>query len=138
EFSLPAMDEPLGLIDVAKFYYFPGWHQQATFFDLYVRRVVWDGLHDRDRAVIELACGDVMRAMIAEGEALQGAAIIRLEAAGVQVRRWPARILVAMEDAWLAVVAEESARNDKFRRVYESYSQFRANYRPWRSLSYLQ
>ena len=35
EFSLPSMDQKLGFHQVAKFYYFPGWHQQATFLELY-------------------------------------------------------------------------------------------------------
>ena len=30
EFSMPAMDLTLGFHQVAKHYYFPGWHQQAT------------------------------------------------------------------------------------------------------------
>jgi TRAP-type mannitol/chloroaromatic compound transport system substrate-binding protein len=38
EFSLPAMDQPLGFYHVAKFYYFPGWHQQATIYDLYFNK----------------------------------------------------------------------------------------------------
>ena len=30
EFSMPSMDQKLGFYQVAKFYYFPGWHQQAS------------------------------------------------------------------------------------------------------------
>ncbi|MBM3340365.1 MAG: C4-dicarboxylate ABC transporter, partial [Betaproteobacteria bacterium] len=30
EFSMPVMDITLGFYQVAKYYYFPGWHQQAT------------------------------------------------------------------------------------------------------------
>ena len=30
EFSMPAMDYALGFHQVAKFYYFPGWHQMST------------------------------------------------------------------------------------------------------------
>ena len=64
EFSLPAMDQPLGFQSEAKFYYFPGWHQQATFFDLYVNKRVWDGLPEKHQAIIEIACGDAIREMI--------------------------------------------------------------------------
>jgi TRAP-type mannitol/chloroaromatic compound transport system substrate-binding protein len=42
EFSLPAMDLQLGFHTVARYYYFPGWHQQATFFDLYINKKRWD------------------------------------------------------------------------------------------------
>jgi TRAP-type mannitol/chloroaromatic compound transport system substrate-binding protein len=40
EFSLPAMDLPLKLYEEANYYYFPGWHQQSTFFDLYINLAV--------------------------------------------------------------------------------------------------
>jgi TRAP-type mannitol/chloroaromatic compound transport system substrate-binding protein len=75
--------------------------------------------------------------MIAKGEALQGVAIKEMQAEGVEVRRWSPRILVAMEDAWKALVAEESEKNPNFARVYSSYAQFRENYKVWRYLSYL-
>ena len=33
EFSQPAIDQRLGLYKIAKYNYFPGWHQQATIFE---------------------------------------------------------------------------------------------------------
>jgi len=138
EFSLPAMDQPLGFHTVAKYYYFPGWHQQATLFDLYVNKKVWDGLPDRHKGIIEIACGDAMREMIADGEAAQWKAMKELQAAGVKLKRWPAEILVSFENAWKEIVAEESAKNPNFRRVYASYASFRDNYAIWRHFSYLQ
>jgi TRAP-type mannitol/chloroaromatic compound transport system substrate-binding protein len=138
EFSLPAMDKPLGFDEVAKYYYFPGWHQQATLFDIYVNKKVWDSLSERDRTLIELACGDTMRETIAEGEAAQWKAMKEMQANGVHLKRWPAEILVAYEDAWKQVVAEESAKNPNFKRVFDSYTQFRDNYAIWRHFSYLQ
>jgi TRAP-type mannitol/chloroaromatic compound transport system substrate-binding protein len=138
EFSLPAMDQTFGFHKVAKYYYFPGWHQQATLFDLYINKTVWDGLHERHRAVIELACGDAMREMIADGEALQWKAMREMQSEGVQLKRWPAEILVSFENAWQEVVAEEAARNSNFKRIYDSYAQFRENYAIWRHFSFLQ
>jgi TRAP-type mannitol/chloroaromatic compound transport system substrate-binding protein len=138
EFSLPAMDYPLGFHTVAKYYYFPGWHQQATLFDLYINKNVWDGLPDQHKAIIEIACGDAMREMIADGEAAQWKAMKQMQAEGVVLKRWPAEILVAFEDSWKEVVAEESAKNPNFKRIYDSYSQFRDNYAIWRNFNLLQ
>lgn len=138
EFSLPAMDQPLGFHKVAKYYYFPGWHQQATLFDLYFNKATWDGLPARHRAIIEIACGDAMREMIADGEALQWKAMKEMQAEGVQLKRWSPEILVSFEKAWLEVVAEESAKNPSFKRVYDSYAAFRENYAIWRHFNYLQ
>jgi TRAP-type mannitol/chloroaromatic compound transport system substrate-binding protein len=139
EFSLPAMDQRLGFHQVAKYYYFPGWHQQATFFDLMISKKKWDALSEQHKAIIEHACGDQIRESIAEGEALQWRAIREMqEKSGVQVRRWPAEILAAYEKAWNEVVAEESARNPNFKRVWDSYARFRADYAIWREHGYLK
>lgn len=138
EFSLPAMDQQLGFHKAAKYYYFPGWHQQATFFDLYVNRKRWDELADRHKAIIELACGDMIREAIAQGEAMQWKAMMEIQAGGVQIRRWAPEIIAAMESAWNEVVAEESARNPNFKRIYESYDRFRHDYAIWRDHAYLK
>jgi TRAP-type mannitol/chloroaromatic compound transport system substrate-binding protein len=135
EFSLPAMDRMLKLHEVAKYYYFPAWHQQATLFDLDINLSVWNALEDRHKATIELACGDILREMLAQGEAAQGIAIKELEMQGVKVRRWPASMLVAFENAWKEVAAEESEKNPNFKRAYDSYTAFRKNYEIWKYLS---
>jgi len=138
EFSLPAMDRSLGLQDKLPYYYFPGWHQQATLFDLHVALPVWNGLSDSHQAIVEAACGNVIRDMIAEGEAIQWRALQDMQHSGVQLRRWPAEMLVAFEDAWLDIVAQESARNPNFARVYASFMEFRSNYQIWRHFSFLR
>ena len=49
EFSMPAIDERLGFYKIVKNNYFPGWHQQATVFELMINKDVWNG-HDRPAA----------------------------------------------------------------------------------------
>jgi TRAP-type mannitol/chloroaromatic compound transport system substrate-binding protein len=138
EFSMPTMDLSLGFHQVAKYYYFPGWHQQATFFDLYINKKRWEALADRHKAVIELACGDMVRASIAEGEAMQWKAMREMQAAGVQIRRWPNEMIAALESAWNEVAAEEAQRNPNFQRLYESYLAFRRDYAIWNEHAYLR
>ena len=127
----------LGFEEAAEYYYFPGWHQQATFFDLYVHLDQWNKLTDQHKAIIDVACGDMIRAMIARGEAAQWEVLKSLQRRGIQLKRWPAEVLVALENNWYQVVREESAANPNFARVYKSYADFRANYDIWRYLSYL-
>src|SRR3546814_17353478 len=120
EVSLPAMDQSLALHEVARYHYFPGWHQQATFFDLYVNLQVWNGLADRHRAIIELACGDMMRDTIARGEAMQWKAMQEMPARGVQVRRWQPANIAAMETARTELVDEHAATRPQFLQHYAS------------------
>jgi TRAP-type mannitol/chloroaromatic compound transport system substrate-binding protein len=46
--------------------------------------------------------------------------------------------MAAIEKAWNDVVAEESAANPNFKRVYASYAKFRADYSIWREHGYLK
>lgn len=137
EFAMPAIDRELGFHEIAKHYYFPGWHQQSTFLELIINKDKWDALTSNQRAQIKATCGDNFRHSIAEGEALQFKAIKELQAAGVTVHKWPDEMLAAFEQAWDEVVAEEVAADEDFARVWQSLEAFRAEYTLWRDLGYL-
>ncbi|MSQ60059.1 MAG: TRAP transporter substrate-binding protein [Betaproteobacteria bacterium] len=139
EFSMPALDQRQGFHQVAKYYYFPGWHQQASIVHLLINKAKWDALADAQKAVLELACGDMMRDVAAHSEAVQWKAMQEMRNKnGVKLMRWSPEILKAYEKAWGEVVAEESAKNPNFKKVWDSYSQFRANYSLWREYGYLK
>ena len=96
EFAMPALDEKFGFYQVAKYYYFPGWHQQASMLVLSINQKKWDALSDQHKAIIELACGDTIRDMIAEGEATQWKAMQEMrDKHGVKIMRWSPEILKA-------------------------------------------
>ena len=137
EFSMPAIDLNLGFYQVAKHYYFPGWHQQSTLFDLMINLDIWEGLDRETQVEIETVCDAAITYGLAEGEAIQFEALQKLEAEGVTIHKWPAEILEALEAAWQEVVEEESAADADFARAWESLSQFRENYARWRDLGYL-
>jgi len=79
---MPAIDLNLGFYQVAKHYYFPGWHQQSTVFELLLNRKAWDALSDTQRAQIEVACGDAFREGLAEGEDADLVDVLDPEAVG--------------------------------------------------------
>jgi TRAP-type mannitol/chloroaromatic compound transport system substrate-binding protein len=139
EFSSPTLDQKIGLYQVAKFYYFPGWHQQSSIIDLFVNKAKWDALSDTHKAVIEMCCGDTVREVLAEGEATQWQAMKEMrDKHGVKIKTWPPEIMKAYEKAWTEVAAEEAGKNPNFKRVWDSYSKFRAEYALWREHGYLQ
>lgn len=138
EFSMPAIDLNLGFYQVAKYYYFPGWHQQSTLFDLMINLDLWEGLSEQQQVQIETVCDASIAYGFAEGEAIQGAALRELRGHGVNIRRWSPEILAALEAAWNEVAAEEAAADPDFARAWESLQTFRAGYAEWRDLGYLR
>ena len=138
EFSMPVMDLTLGFHQVAKHYYFPGWHQQATLNELIISKNKWAEFSATQKAIIHGACDATMLQQFAEGEATQFQAIKDIQAKGVTVHTWPKEILDAYEKAWVEVAAEEAAKSPEFKKGWASYSAFRANYRIWKDIGYLK
>ena len=137
EFSMPAIDLNLGFYQIAKHYYFPGWHQQSTLFDLMINLDLWESLDEVSKAQIEAVCDAAITYGMAEGEAIQFDALKQLEAHGVTLHEWSPEILDALRAAWDEVVTEEVAADADFARAWESLSAFRNEYARWKELGYL-
>lgn len=138
EFSMPAIDLSLGFYQVATEYYFPGWHQQSTLFDLMINLDLWESLDESTQFKIETVCDANIAYGLAEGEALQFGALQELADRGVNINTLSPEILEALEAAWNEVAAEEAANDADFARTLESYTTFRENYRVWGELGYLR
>jgi len=138
EFSMPAIDAKLGFQDLAEFYYFPGWHQQASFMELIINLDQWNKLDKRQQKLIDTVCKENITTSLAESEALQAKAIKQLKEQGVNFRKWSPEILNAYKKAWAEVVAEESAKDPDFKRAWQSLNAFREEYKTWNDLGYLK
>ena len=131
------MDQALGFNRVAKFNYYPGWHQPFTSSHLVVNLKVWDALAPTDKALLEAGCTAAVTRNLARSEALQGDVIAGFPAVGVSAERLPEALLRELNRVTDAVIAEEAANDADFAEILESQQQFRSSYRYWKSLAYL-
>ena len=139
EFTMPSIDESFGFYQVAKYYYFPGWHEPSSIVDFFINIDVWNGLSDHHKAVIEITCGDMVQRTLARGEATQSPALKRMrENHGVKIMYWPPEFLDAYEKAWKQVIEEESAANPNFKKVHASLAAFREDFSLWGENGYLK
>jgi TRAP-type mannitol/chloroaromatic compound transport system substrate-binding protein len=137
EFSTPAADTDLGFSKIAKYNYFPGWHQQATVFELLINRKAWEKLGPARQALLENLCRASVAESLAFSEAIQAKALKENADKGVQNRQLPENVLAALRTAWGEVVTEESNKNAFFKEVWTDLSAFRAEYATWASRGFL-
>lgn len=138
EYSMPAIDEKLGLARVASYNYFPGWHQQATILELLINKTIWQSLSPADQAVIETACRAAMLDSFAKSESLQAAAIRRnADERGVENRIWSAEMLAVFQETWQRVATREADRDAFFKEVWDNLQAFRNDYREWGGRAFL-
>ena len=56
EYALPEIDDALGFPRIAKYYYFPGWHQPTSLNTLVINRNVWEEYTKQEQLMFETAC----------------------------------------------------------------------------------
>ena len=137
EFSQPAIDQRLGFHKIMKYNYFPGWHQQATIFELLVNKDAWGKMSAGQQATVENTCKASMTNAIAEGEAMQFPVMAKAKENGVEIRYWNDTMLAAFEEKWGEVVAEKSAADPFFKKVWDDLDTFRTGYNLWESNAFL-
>lgn len=138
EFSMPAIDARLGFHKLVKYNYFPGWHQQATVFELLVNKDVWNEASEQHKAIIENACKASVTDSFAEGEAIQHAALIdNVENNGVEIKKWNDEMLATFRENWDAVAKEEAANDAFFAKVLADMTEFREGYAIWKQNAFL-
>ncbi|PWJ21088.1 TRAP transporter substrate-binding protein [Jannaschia seohaensis] len=138
EFSMPRIDARLGFHQIAKYNYFPGWHQPATLFELLINKDRWEDLDERTQEQIRVACLANITTNFAEGEATNFSAMVEnTEQNGVTIKTWSPEILAAFEDAWNEVAAELAAEDAYFAEVWADLQEYRAGYKTWGDTIYL-
>ncbi|MEK6245464.1 MAG: TRAP transporter substrate-binding protein [Pseudomonadota bacterium] len=132
EFSMPAMDIKLGFHQIAKFNYFPGWHQQTSCTDFMANKTAYDKLPEAYKAMIQVAAKAQVIHTFAESEAMQFPVMAEMrDKHKVQIKRWDDKALAAYEQAWLDVLKEESAKDPVFKKIADHYLDFRKKYAIW-------
>ena len=138
EFSMPRIDARLGFHKIAKYNYFPGWHQPSTLFELLINGDVWEDLSDTAKNQIEVACLANITTNLAEGEATNYAAMVQAtEEYGVILKQWSPEMLDAFEGAWNEVVVELADGDAFFQEVWDDLQDYRKGYAVWSSNIYM-
>jgi len=138
EFSMPRIDARLGFYQIAKYNYFPGWHQPATLFELLVNKDRWDDLSETAQKQIEIACLANITTNYAEGEQSNYSAMVEnTEKHGVTIKSWTPEQLAVFESTWNEVAAELAAEDPFFKEVWDDLSEYRAGYKTWGDTIYM-
>lgn len=137
EFSSPGLDVGFGFQNIAQYYYFPGWHQPSSMNNITVNLDVWNSLSADQHAAIEDACFANITEILAQQVHTQIDALEQIEAAGVEVRRFPDDVLAALREATTAEMEALAGNDPAFREAYESLTAYIERTRRWDELQAL-
>lgn len=132
----PYNDLALGLYQVAKYYYYPGWHEPGPTLEFIVNQQSFDALPPDLQAIVTYAARAINQDMLDEFTARNNAALRTLvDEHGVQLRRLPDDVLRALWRSSEVVMQELIAKDAMAARVYASYKEFLDGVRAYHHIS---
>ena len=134
EFSAPQLDIGLGFQKVAKNYYFPGWHQPSSWDSIIINMDVWNGFDEATQEIMVEACRANIAYNLADQLNAQADAIAKIREAGVEVRRFPDEVLMAIREQADIVLAEEAQNDPIFKEALESLTAYMERVGEWERL----
>ncbi len=121
----PYNDVTFGFPRIARYYYYPGWHEPGPTLEAMINADAWASLPEDLKEIVRVCCQSVNCDMLAEytwrnAEALESLS----ENPDVEIRRFPDDVLRTLRRYSQEVMDELVARDEKARRIYASLSAF--------------
>ncbi len=131
EYVGPYDDQTLGLYKVAKYYHFPGWWEGGINVGSFVNQQAWQALPEAYKAAWELAAVEMEQNILTTYDAENGKALRELVSRGAELRPFPQDVMSKAYEMSFAYYDEIAAENPNFKRIYESFSEFRKQSLLW-------
>lgn len=131
EFVGPYDDQKLGFQKVAPYYYGPGIIEIGAMTSIYINLKTWNDLSPLYKTVLKVACRDAEVEMLASYDTKNAEAIRSLVGQGVKLAFYSPEIIRALRQATDDALAEQSAKNARFKTIYENWQAFRATQHQW-------
>ncbi len=128
EFAGPFHDMEFGFHKVAKYYYYPAWHEPSGALDLFINKAKWDNQSDNVRSVITAAAAAINGRRLCFRMASNSDALTKLTGEhNVQLRQFPDELLKELALLSDEVVREQASKDKLSEEILNSIIDFRGN-----------
>ena len=132
----PYNDLAFGFHQVAKYYYYPGWHEPGPTLELIINKQAYASLPDDLQSIVEVAARAANQDMLDEYTARNNAALVELvETYGVQVKKLPDDVIAGLQQLSVEVVEELAAKDAQTRRIADSLKAFAEQSKAYHAIS---
>lgn len=128
----PYHDYKMGFHQVAKYYYYPGWHEPGTVLEMIANKEAYDELPLELQEMVRVVALKYNQLVLAEFEAKNNMYLVKMiEEEGVKLRKFPDEVLKALKVHAATVVEELIADDLPGKKIYDSFSKFKKDIIEW-------
>jgi TRAP-type mannitol/chloroaromatic compound transport system substrate-binding protein len=130
----PYDDLRLGIYNEARYYYYPGWWEPGTTFDVQVNKQAWEKLPKEYKVAFQAACSETYMKILAEYDRKNSEALSEIRNKGVKIVNFSPEIMNEFQVHTSVLLDEISKQNPVFAEVYTEWQKFRDRIREWSRL----
>ena len=132
----PYNDLAFGFHKIAKYYYYPGWHEPGTTLECFINRSTFEELPSDLQSIVINACRVANQDMLCEYMARNNDALETLvNEHKVEVRELPAEVINRLAELSKEVAVELADTGPMARKIFDSYRDFLEKSRAWSDIS---
>lgn len=134
----PYNDLAFGFYKVARYYYYPGWHEPGTTLEGMINKDAFEALPADLQSIVLNAAKVINQDMLADFTAANNRALnILVQDHQVELRRYPQEVINELARITNEVLETTAAEDPEFKEVYDSFNKFRVEAIKWHSVSEL-
>jgi len=132
----PLHDQIMGFYKVAKYYYYPGWHEPGTVLENFFNKKAYDALPKNFQLALDIACAETYNWMLAGFNADNGNALLQLiNKHKVNLKQFPDNVMESLRKMAQEVVAEEAKKSKMATKVNDAFQKFAKQVGTWSMVS---
>lgn len=132
----PLHDKLMGFYKIAKYYYYPGWHEPGPFVEFIFNKKEYEALPLEYQAILDAACAQVSSWTTQGFNAGNGQALDELiNQHNVKLMKFPDSVLSELKSHAKDAVADIAAKDPMAKKVNESFERFKKIIGAWGEVS---
>ncbi len=132
----PYNDLTFGFHQIAKYYYYPGWHEPGSTMEVIVNKDAYNQLPGDLKTIVQQAARSANQMMLDEYTAANNRALKELvNVHKVELRRLPDDVIDRLKEIAFTMYDELAAEDEDFARVYKSYRSFKDSMQDYHKIS---
>ncbi len=132
----PCHDIRMGFYKVAKYYYYPGWHEPGSTLELIINKKAYESLPSDLKAAIDTAAAELNSKMLSEFEKENAKALTGLlKDKKIKLLRFPDEVLKGLKKLSYETIQDVASKDKLSRKVNDDFQAFKKKLSDWNKIS---
>ncbi len=132
----PCHDIRMGFYKVAKYYYYPGWHEPGSTLEFIMNKKAYDALPSDLKAALDTAAAELNVQMLSEFETENAKGLAELRKSGkIEILRFPDDVMENLKKLSAETIAELAEKDPLSKKVNADFMAFKKQLSEWNRIS---